>query len=177
MPLVTIQGPPGFSGQKTKVAAAGRWFAGNLLRWRQGDLEKMPGWLRLFPDPFLGFIRRMHAWLDLSDHRQLLVGTDSGLQIAHEQTVYTVDTDTILADPRQETWHLDNLGENGFALKTGGPLQIYKPAQGGGVVPDDPPTVSVVTEAPERSNIMISAMPQAQLILGGTMSVADPDTG
>ena len=168
MPLVTIQAPPGFSGQKTKVGAGGRWFAGNLLRWRQGDLEKMPGWLRLVPGQFLGFVRRMHAWLDLAGHRQLLVGTDLGLQVVHEATTFNLDTASILADPRQETWYLDNLGEDGLAVKSDGPLQVYHPAEGPEEVPPTPPTITPVPEAPPRSGGMITAMPQAQVILWNT---------
>src|SRR5262245_33938103 len=101
MPMATIQGPPGFVGQLTRVQAGGRWWNGNLIRWRQGGLEKMPGWQRLVPDPFDGLIRRMHAWLDLASHRQLFVGTDQGLQLVHEATTYGL-SDEALADPTQE---------------------------------------------------------------------------
>ena len=50
-------------------------------------LEKLAGWMRLVPDPFAHFIRRMHAWLDLEDRKSLLVGTDKGLELAIDDEV------------------------------------------------------------------------------------------
>ena len=38
---------PGFQSQATQVQATGSWFAGNLVRWRMGLLEKVGGWMRL----------------------------------------------------------------------------------------------------------------------------------
>src|SRR5215831_4269547 len=88
MPLAKPQAPPGFQSQATQVQAVGAWYGGNLVRWRNGLLERWMGWERLFPGPFAALIRRMHAWLDLDNHRNLFVATDLGLQLAVEDTIY-----------------------------------------------------------------------------------------
>jgi len=88
VPLAKPRAPPGFQSQATQVQALGAWYAGNLVRWRTGFLEKWAGWQRLFPDPFASIVRRMHAWLDLGNQRNLLVASDLGVQLAVESTVY-----------------------------------------------------------------------------------------
>src|SRR5262249_55870270 len=90
MPLAKPHAQPGFQSQATQVQAMGAWYAGNLVRWRNGLLEKWAGWQRLFADPFAAIIRRMHAWLDLDNHRNLLVATDLGVQLAIDQTIYAL---------------------------------------------------------------------------------------
>jgi len=88
MPLAKPQAAPGFQSQATQVQAVGAWYGGNLVRWRNGLLEKWPGWERLFPGPFAALIRRMHGWLDLDNHRNLLVANDLGVQLAVEDQIY-----------------------------------------------------------------------------------------
>ena len=90
MPLAKPQAPPGFQSQATQLQAGPSWYAGNLVRWRTGFLEKWMGWRRLFQNPFAATIRRMHGWLDLDNRRNLLVATDLGVQLGVEETVYTL---------------------------------------------------------------------------------------
>jgi hypothetical protein len=90
MPLVKPQAKPGFQSQATQVQATGAWYGGNLVRWRNGLLEKWMGWERLFPDAFAATIRRLHAWLDLDNNKNLLVATDLGVQLAVQDTIYAL---------------------------------------------------------------------------------------
>jgi hypothetical protein len=94
MPLTKPQAQPGFQSQATQVQAAGAWYGGNLVRWRGGLLEKWIGWERLFFDAFAATIRRMHAWLDLDNNKNLLVATDLGVQIAIQDTIYELGHQT-----------------------------------------------------------------------------------
>src|SRR5262249_25915537 len=73
--------------QPTQVQAMGAWYAGNLVRWRNGLLEKWPRWQRLFADPFAAIIRRMHAWLYLDNHRNLFVATNLGVPLTTDQPI------------------------------------------------------------------------------------------
>jgi len=88
MPLVKPQAKPGFQSQATQAQATGSWYGGNLVRWRGGLLEKWGGWERLFQDAFGAIIRRMHAWLDLGNNKNLLVATDLGVQLAIQDAIY-----------------------------------------------------------------------------------------
>jgi hypothetical protein len=90
MPLVKPQAQAGFQSQATQVQAMGSWFAGNRVRWRLGFLEKMGGWERLTQNPFQALIRRMHAWLDLDNLKNLLVGTDFGLELLVQDTRFVM---------------------------------------------------------------------------------------
>jgi hypothetical protein len=74
-----------------------------------------------------------------------------------------------IGNPQRMNWFLDNLGEDGLMLRTGGPLEVYTPPITEG------PWTEVVVEAPSKSNGMFVAMPQAQVILLGTLSdLSDP---
>ena len=90
MPLATPKAQPGFLSQGTQVQAQNAWFAGNRVRWRLGYLEKIGGWERLTQSAFQALIRRMHAWLDLDNLKNLLVGTDFGLQLLVQDTSYVL---------------------------------------------------------------------------------------
>src|SRR5262245_59762916 len=90
MPLVKPRADPGFLSQATQVQAIGGWYAGNLVRWRLGLLEKMGGWQRLFQDALPSIIRRLHAWLDLDNRKNLLIATDTGVHLAVQDTVYAL---------------------------------------------------------------------------------------
>lgn len=88
MPLTKPQSQPGFISQATQVQAQGAWYDGNLVRWRFGMLEKMGGWQRLIEEMFAAPIRKMHAWTDLEDYKNLMVATDLGLQIIVNEKQY-----------------------------------------------------------------------------------------
>jgi hypothetical protein len=169
MPLIKPQAQPGFLSQASQVQAQGAWFAGNRVRWRYGFLEKMGGWARLVQDPFLALIRRMHAWLDLQNLKNLLVGTDSGLELLVRATTGDARFTQSISpgNPQVNTWFLGNQGQNGLALSTGGPLWVYQPPASG------LPFATVVggggtPTAPQHSNGMFTTMPQAQVILFGS---------
>lgn len=91
---------PGFLSQTTQVQATGSWFAGNLVRWRMGLLEKVGGWRRITPLPFAAIIRKMHAWLDLDDRKNLMIATDVGVELLVQTTVYGLGTRSPIADAR-----------------------------------------------------------------------------
>jgi hypothetical protein len=90
MSLVKPQAPPGFLSQATQVMARSAWFAGNLVRWRTGYLEKMGGWRRLIEEALAAPIRRFHAWLDLSNRKNLLIAADDGVRLLVQSTLYSM---------------------------------------------------------------------------------------
>lgn len=90
MPLAKIQIKPGFNSQLTQTANESGWFSCNLVRWKNGLLEKLGGWSRLISTPCAGLIRAMHAWEDLSAVKNLLIGTDAGPQVIQNTTLTTL---------------------------------------------------------------------------------------
>src|SRR6476646_7960948 len=81
MSLVKPRAGPGFLSQATQVQAVGNWYAGNLVRWRTGLLEKMDGWHRLIEESIGYVMRRFHAWLDLDNRKNLLIAADDGVHL------------------------------------------------------------------------------------------------
>lgn len=80
---------PGFNSQLSQTANESGWFSGNLVRWQQGLLQKVGGWQRLISTACAGFIRALHAWEDLENEKNLLIGTDAGPQIIVNNTLST----------------------------------------------------------------------------------------
>lgn len=81
MALSKLRLRPGVNTQLTQTANEGGWFACNLIRWKDGLLQKLGGWLRLFDTQAAGFVRALHAYEDLTLVNNLCLGTDGGLQI------------------------------------------------------------------------------------------------
>lgn len=150
MPLVKPASPPGFNAQATQVQAAGGWFDGNLIRWRLGYLEKMKGWRRLFEDPFIAIIRKMHAWLDLDNRKNLLVATDLGLQLAVQKNVLSLGHQIVLTDARfSATAGATEVTVTAAALvKVGDSLTLQLPISIGGQILDSGTSYTIVQTAP-----------------------------
>ena len=45
MPLVEIKPPAGFHNHGTDFESEGRWRDGNLVRWHEGSLRPIRGWV------------------------------------------------------------------------------------------------------------------------------------
>ncbi len=72
---------PGINTMATPTANEGGWSQSNLVRYRQGFLEKVGGWGRLFSGQAAGVVRCLYAYQDLQDNKNLLIGGDGGLQV------------------------------------------------------------------------------------------------
>jgi len=91
MPFKTIQIKPGFNTQLSPTANESGWSAGNLVRWKNGLLEKVGGWEHLFSGACGGTVRAMHGWTDLNNTNDLLLGTDAGPQLYSNDTLTIVN--------------------------------------------------------------------------------------
>jgi hypothetical protein len=97
MSLVKPRAGPGFLSQATQVQAVGNWYAGNLVRWRTGLLEKMDGWRRLIEESIGYVMRRFHAWLDLDNRKNLLIAADDGVHLLVDNTLYPMGHGTMVS--------------------------------------------------------------------------------
>lgn len=82
---------PGINAQLTQIANESGWFACNRIRWKPGTPmpEKVGGWQRLISTVCAGFIRAMHAWEDLENEDNLILGTDGGAQLVVDGVLHT----------------------------------------------------------------------------------------
>jgi hypothetical protein len=78
-----------------------------------------------------------------------------------------------LGNPQKQSWFLGNLGQDGLVLGSGGPLQVYKPPIQNGpfLSPVGGATETTPATAPQKSNGMLTTMPQGQVILWGSEAV------
>jgi hypothetical protein len=70
-----IQFQPGINREGTAYDNEGGWFDGNLIRFRNGHVEKFGGWAKLGSNTFLGTGRALHNWMSLGSNIYLGVGT------------------------------------------------------------------------------------------------------
>lgn len=78
--LVPLHYPPGMVRTGTNYSAKGRWIDGNLVRWREGIMQAVPGWVKLSKSDDSQVdgsnpVRGMHAWADNLAVPQLAFGT------------------------------------------------------------------------------------------------------
>ena len=66
---------PGINRDGTAYDNEGGWYDGNLIRFRNGHVEKMSGWEKLIPESFLGTARALHAWMSLGSNLYTGLGT------------------------------------------------------------------------------------------------------
>lgn len=81
MPLQKLLSQPGVTTLATPTLNEQGWAMSNLIRWRDGFLEKLMGWRRLFNDAVSGRGRTLHPWQDLDFIKYLAIGTNTELAI------------------------------------------------------------------------------------------------
>ena len=81
MPLQKFLFNPGIDKEGTAYTAEGKWFDGNLVRFRKGFPEKIGGWAKNSLNAYLGTGRKLHAWVNLQGTKFLGIGTRLKLYI------------------------------------------------------------------------------------------------
>lgn len=88
MPLIPLQIPPGVYNNGTDIQASGRWRDASLVRWADGAMRPIGGWLTrvaITDQPIRGAL----AWRDGSSDRWLAAGTFEGLFVAKADNTVT----------------------------------------------------------------------------------------
>lgn len=74
--LGPIQVKPGVNTQMTPTLAGLQWSTCNLIRFREGLLEKLGGWVKTVSNSFQGVCRGMHSWTQLNGFIDMGIGTN-----------------------------------------------------------------------------------------------------
>ena len=90
MPLVPLDIPPGVFRNGTEYDAKGRWFDTNLIRWREGKLEPVGGWLRFDDTQLDGKCRGLLAWRANNAERYISAGTNTKLYASQGGQFYDI---------------------------------------------------------------------------------------
>jgi hypothetical protein len=125
--LVPIQIPPGMAHNGTDYEEAGRWFDGNLVRWENGRIKPIGGWVNIGQtDPLQGVARGGLSFVDNLGFPYILVGTSSHLYIGQGGSgVYTDETPALV--PPLTPGRIDSIQGAGYGASTYG---TYDPPDG-----------------------------------------------
>jgi len=66
---------PGINREGTEYDNEGGWFDSNLIRFKNGRVQKIGGWAKDTLETYLGKARALHAWVSLEGSKYLGVGT------------------------------------------------------------------------------------------------------
>lgn len=81
MPLIQLKIPAGVRSVGTDLESTGRWLDSNLVRWTNGSLRPVGGWLEKYDasTSFTAAPRKMHSWNDNSGVAHIALGSASEL--------------------------------------------------------------------------------------------------
>lgn len=76
MPLKKLLLKPGVNRENTRYTNENGWYDCDKVRFRQGNPEKIGGWVRTSPNYFLGVCRSLWNWVTLNGFNLIGVGTN-----------------------------------------------------------------------------------------------------
>lgn len=81
MAMQKIAVRPGVNTEQTQTLNEGGYSTCALVRFRNGLLEKIGGWLALSIQACTGIVRALHAWIDLAGISYLAIGSNLRLEL------------------------------------------------------------------------------------------------
>ena len=81
MALIPLKFRPGINRDQTNYSGEGGWWDCDKIRFRSGLPEKIGGWVRRNPSPFLGICRQMWNWATTFQDNLLALGTNKKVYI------------------------------------------------------------------------------------------------
>lgn len=100
MPLQKLQFRPGINREGTTLANEGGWYAGDKIRFRSGQVEKIGGWTLdtgtvTTGGNFVGVVRSLWNWIGLNGYNYLGLGTNQKFYIQQGTSGYSYDVTPI----------------------------------------------------------------------------------
>ena len=90
MALVDFKILPGIDKQTTSAGAEQRWVDSDNTRFRYGLPEKVGGWQSPIKTSMVGIARQMHAFVDLTGNKYIVIGTDKFLLVYFDGALYDI---------------------------------------------------------------------------------------
>jgi len=89
MALITLEIPPGVYRTGTDLDSKNRWLDASLVRWDQGSLRPIGGWLQRGTETVGAVPRGCHVWTDNNGGRHIVAGTFNSLSHIYQDNVKT----------------------------------------------------------------------------------------
>jgi hypothetical protein len=87
--LQKLEVPPGVYRNGTNYQSMGRWYDCNLVRWQDGIMQPVGGWLPMTSTQMTGVPRGVLGWIDNTGDRLLASGSASKLYAVNEAMTVT----------------------------------------------------------------------------------------
>lgn len=81
MPLTPLKFLPGINRDQTNFSGEGGWWDGDKVRFLSGFPQKIGGWTKSTPTPFIGVCRQMWNWITTYSDNLLALGTEKKVYI------------------------------------------------------------------------------------------------
>lgn len=88
--LIPLKIPPGIYRNGTTYQSSGRWNDANMVRWFEGTIRPMGGWVIAATSVVAGAPRGLFAWRDNSFNRWCAIGTHSHLYAFNGGSIYDI---------------------------------------------------------------------------------------
>ncbi len=110
--LISLGLPAGLKNNGTVLQSKDRWFAGNLVRFYQGNIQPVGGWVKrtLTGATITGTPNAAHSWQLNDGTVYLAIGTTTGLWLVTDGNVVHDIMMAGLVGGTPYTWQLDNMG-------------------------------------------------------------------
>ena len=101
MPLQKLQFRPGINREGTTLTNEGGFFAGDKIRFRSGQVEKLGGWtldtgtVQATGTNYIGIARSLKNWVGLNGYNYLGIGTNQKIYVQQGLSGYLYDVTPI----------------------------------------------------------------------------------
>ena len=99
MGLVSVKVKPGVDVESTPTLNEAGWAVSNLVRFKDGMVQKLGGWARFYSGTIGSPIRHMHSWQDLSGVSHLALGATTSLNVVTSGSAQVITPQTITNNP------------------------------------------------------------------------------
>jgi hypothetical protein len=90
MAFIKLQFKPGVNRDQTDYSNEGGWYECDKIRFRSGYPEKLGGWVKATPTPFVGVCRQMWNWITTFSDDLLALGTNEKAYIEVAGNYYDI---------------------------------------------------------------------------------------
>lgn len=111
---LSIDLPPGLWANGTKYQAKGRWYDSSLVRFFQGTIRPVGGWVAISALAALSGTPRAAYTYNSAGTVVTVIGTTSKLYVYKSGTLYDI-TPVGMLNEATRLWHLDNFGTHCIA--------------------------------------------------------------
>ncbi len=99
MPYGEVKLIPGVNVERTPTLLEAGISQSQLVRFKDGLVQKYGGWSKYYPFSLSGVPRDLHAWQDLNSTKHLLVGTTSQLAVITSGSIIDITPQQKTTDP------------------------------------------------------------------------------